>query len=583
MRSGKEGGQNVRTRSAARPAAASGGWKLCSMRRGALHLTRMHRPRSRLWDFPFLLECTQMKPSPRRYPMLLTHGAAILVGCLVGKILVGGATSTVPPYQNTTRPTARPSAMEISAAWLDESLREVRAENAPAETTQQAPLTIPELLKKCREEADAERKECNDRVDAIVKESARYANEPDPLAAIRRNMHAGDSENDHSLAIFQAWLDKDLETALAELGRNWRLSQDTDIPLLLERKLGRDWLKRQIEGDRTPYRLRTGLTGSLGRNLAWEGDLEGLLKQYDSISDPALKLRLIDSFSWSWPLDDPLLTARLLRQGSESARDGLMDRLTPPVELVSQSGSFPVGPASPPTCATWEWFDVLHAELNPGSRLAEPDGPAIPEKGVTEKFLFEATSFDEAVSLGLKAGDTHEAAVKKALEIQVGGAMSEGTDLEELYGEGRITRSEFLAELTRRIPGAEAFPEALEREAWRRTSMTSDAKQVRAWAAELSKQGEGSELLLDAVPSTNPYEDPRIPMRLSRYQIFTAELPEGPVLSKIRQREAQAWSRWNAVSPSRAGAWRDSLAADDRLREAIGEEEEQERERKGTP
>ena len=515
--------------------------------------------------------------------MLLTHGAAILVGCLAGKILLGDATSVVLSDQSTTRSDATPTSMEISSAWLDESLRQVRTEKVKSNTTQQNPLTIPELLRKSREEADAERKGCNDRVDAIVKESAQYANEPDPLAAIRRNMRAENPRDDHSLAIFQAWLVKDTETALAELGLNWRLSQDEDIPLILERKLGRDWLKRQVEDDDTPYRLRTGLTGSLGRTLAWEGDLAGLLKQYDSISDPALKLRLVDSFSWSWPLDDPLLTARMLKQGPEAVRDGLMDRLAPPVELVSQSGSFPAGPATPPTYATWEWFDVLHAEMNPGSRLAEPDSPAIPEKGVPEKFLFEAASFDEAVNLGLEAGDTREDAVKKALEFEVGAAMSEGTDLGELYGDGRITRSEFLAELTRRIPGAEAFPEALEREACRRTSMTSDAKQVTAWAVELSKQGEGSELIVDTLPSSNNDGDPRIPMRLSRHQIFTAELPEGPVLSKIRQRGAYAWSRWNAVSPSRAGAWRDSLPPGDRLRDAIRGNEEQEGKWKETP
>lgn len=215
----------------------------------------------------------------------------------------------------------------------------------------------------------------------------------------------------------------------------------------------------------------------------------------------------------------------------------------------------------PPSYANREWFNKVQAALNPGSpeifTPPFPEGKAVPAKSLTEE-----------VNAHVKSGDSRENAAAAALSRKIDDAMIEGTDLEELYGEGRISRAELLEELARRIPGAENFPDALEREAWRVTSMKSDARQAAAWAQELSERSAGRPLVPDG--SDN---DPRISLRLSRYQIFCDGISDDSVVSKIRNKQSYEWRLWHTVAPALAGAWRDALPPESPLRVKIREPE----------
>jgi hypothetical protein len=522
----------------------------------------------------------EMKP-PIRHAMLLTHGAAILLGCLAGKILLGDTTSSATPARNSARSAVRSSSMETSSAWLDESLRKARAEKAKVETIQQTRLMIPKLLKKCREEADAERKEDGEWIDEIVENSIKYANEPDPAAAIRRHMRAGNWRENHSLEILQAWLDKDPEAALAELDRNWALQKEEDLAGLLERRFGRDWLTRQVEDDNAPYRLRTSLADGLGRDLAWEGGLDGLLHQYNSISDPALKMRLAYSFSESWPLDDPLVTARFMEKDVPSElRNCFLGRWKPPAEFGVGSSSFPVGIGMPPTYATHEWFEQVRAAMNPESLPEDLRNP-IPQ--ITDEMIqrrLRIESLEETVKSHIKSGDTPEKAAERVLSSKVEAAIGEGTDLAELYGEGQMTRHEFLAELARRIPGSGSYPDTLERVAWKQTANGSDPKQVVAWAAELSQRRSMNDILENGMYSSN---DPRMLSQLASYQDFSAAMNEGRSLVGIRREAVFAWLSWQEISPALAADWRNSLTEEDPLRVAIRDREAQQKQERETP
>ncbi len=220
--------------------------------------------------------------------------------------------------------------------------------------------------------------------------------------------------------------------------------------------------------------------------------------------------------------------------------------------------SMPRSPASP------EWFAGVDALLHPGSS-EEADGPP-PEHVVEPKIVEESPmSFEDEVR-AIEKSDDRLKAVSNALASRISEVMNEGTDLEELYGEGRISRRELLAELTRRIPGSDAYPDLLEREAWRSTSMKSDPQVAAMWLEELSKQGSGDDLIPYEVTSSSIYGDPRIPYRLDRYQALAERLPDGQTLSRFRNREAYEWGRWYAVSPALARAWRDALPAGNPLR-----------------
>ncbi len=109
----------------------------------------------------------------------------------------------------------------------------------------------------------------------------------------------------------------------------------------------------------------------------------------------------------------------------------------------------------------------------------------------------ENESIEEEIGSNMVREGTREKAVEFTIRTKVSEAMGEGTDLKELYGEGKISRAELLQELRRRIPGGDSYPDELERQAWRFTALESDPTQVMAWAEELSILDEISRYLVE--------------------------------------------------------------------------------------
>lgn len=518
-----------------------------------------------------------MKP-PMRHRMLLTHVAAILLGSIGGKILLDFSSSPEP----LARGMASRPVMDASSAWLNESLRSVRQEKAEHERKSRKPATLAEELRSNREKADQERREYEERVDLIVKSSAAHAREPDPAAAIRKKLRVDRWQDDQSLEIFQAWLDRDPEAALAELAGNWQLLEKEDIPMMLEREFGRQWLERQFADENAPYRLRLQLADGLGRNLAWDGGMDGLLKQYALISDPKLKMRLAAAFSGSWPLDDPGETARFLgRDMPVELRDELLDDWKPPDELGplgSRGASFSAGVWMPPAYSTGDWFEKLCDAMDPDllpEDLKDPTFVQTPETGR------ESESIGEGIRSNMGQGMTREGAVEFTLLTMIAEVMGEGADLTELYGEGKISRSVLLQELNRRIPGGEKYPDELERQAWILTSVRSDPTQVMAWAKAVSISEEVKRYWIS---NSMPFSrDPRMKANLERFRTFAAAEADEKFQSMAHRGAFEAFQSWAAISPSAADAWRRSIPADGPLAKAIREKEELEKKRKEAP
>ncbi|MEO5912900.1 MAG: hypothetical protein ABIS50_01620 [Luteolibacter sp.] len=520
-----------------------------------------------------------MKARQNHRRAFASHGLALLIGGFGGLAILDNSKTAGNQNGTSTTKSVGAGANEMAETWIGDSLGKIREKNTEKELSPRKPLTMAEQLRANRVEAEKERKEYADQVDEILAEAPRYANEPDPAAAIRENMRAGRWQENHSMAIFQAWIDKDPEAALAELARNWKLQESEDIPLLLERKFGREWLAQQIGDDDAPYRFRNSALDAFARDLAWDGGLDGLLKAYNSIANPKMKLRLVYWFSWNWPLDDPAATARILSENVPvEMRNSLLDKWKPPTDFGS---SFPMNPSTPFPYMSHEWYHQLCEAMAPGSL---PDKFWNPPPGTYDdkrETVSVSPSLSDSVETKMKAGGTREDAVKDTLSSMVWQAMEEGTDLGELYGEGKISRKELLEELSRRIPGSEMFPDALEGEAWRITATISDPRQAAEWTAALSKRGDMVSLLGSM---SNASRDPRRKMRLEWNRIFAAGLETGPLSSQIQSEQVDNWSRWSAISPVAAAQWRDSLPEGDPLRAEIHKvEKELENKRKESP
>ncbi len=124
-----------------------------------------------------------MEPSRCRCVSLATHGAAVLLGVSVCVFWVGEETTG----ELRTEPVAKAIQARDSdeaRAWIEDSLRQVR-ESAAKLREEKKPLSVPELLKKRRKEADEERKELEARLDQIVKAARNHQSESDPAKAIR--------------------------------------------------------------------------------------------------------------------------------------------------------------------------------------------------------------------------------------------------------------------------------------------------------------------------------------------------------------------------------------------------------------
>lgn len=483
------------------------------------------------------LRITQMK--------FATHGLALMIGCAIALVLK----DNFPKGKDSSGADATGGLRKQGKAglvWLDDSLRAIREEavrSNAAEATQapevfEEPMTIAGFLRDERIRADEDRKLAIEAVDEILADSEKYRDLSDFPAAIRGCKR--DPFSDDLLPIFTAWLNKAPDAALAELARNWKLQESYRLSSLLERKYGRSWLEKQVKSDECPYRLRKAMAVEWGRWLGWDGGLEDFLGVCQSVSDPALKDLLVSAFAASWPRDSPENTGRILRDdASPEPQPLLLDRWSPMVNGCF--GSFPMveGMAN-------EWLDqVKHS--NPLY--------SAPERKIVDEPPPDKTGDDKP--------EDPEVIFKNSLPDVVSKAIDEGTDLAALFGENRISREEFLSELTRRIPGSERHPEELEREAWGRIAEKADPKRVASWAAELAAP-EDIDGLLRAIPYSK--HDPRHHWRLGLYRELAAASNGAELTQYLSSRAKESFQIWDGISPSVAAAWLDSLPTNDRLR-----------------
>lgn len=489
-----------------------------------------------------------------------THGAALLLGVLAWHALLGDPAPDVAEPTEAARQLQHLEPTAQSAAWIDASLAKMRSlENANA-AANNPPPTIEKFLKLLRQEWEEGWQEEDRELDQIVAKARSMHAISDPAAALLAALR---NKSDDRWVIFQHWLDTNPDAALAEVGRNQHLLDVSYLPALLERKFGIEGMKSMIANEQTSYRLRTALAAQLGRQAAHGTGLESLIKYYNSIADPKLKLRMTEEFANEWPLDEPESVARILvNEAPKDLRKMLLQKWK-----FSYSG---------PESGEVMWLKDLYPRL--GLEEFEYSDPESGHGGWSEESskrweARQSMAFDEVVQDYMKEGISHKDAVKEAIEIKLNQAMENGPDLIELFGEGQLTRAELLDELRRKVPESNAHPIALERQAWKMTAWTADPQELARWTVELSSNGDMDELLYQIFTPGNLYGDPRIPLRLERYRIVSQGIKNDISRNSVLRAAAWEWTRWQAVSPPAAEAWRDGLPKTEPLYDAIRSEE----------
>jgi hypothetical protein len=471
---------------------------------------------------------------------------------------------------NPPPPPPAGQARVVAAAWFDQALAKVKADHEETSSfSDREKLPIPELLKQYRRELEEERAEVNLRLDAIVNASSRYRDHPDPAAAMRTALkNQTDEGTNTALAIFHAWRERDLDAALACLARSWRLLDELyTTSALLEREFGRDWMAQQLRDDKLPYRMRRTIANGLATHFAWDAGLAGFITCYQTITDPELKDRFWERFADEWRLQDPPEVARILANDCPAAvRDKLLNDWAPPQGTFSD---FSFHPPDPATYVTVEWFKQVRGALDP-SLVPE----AIRDNECKPWWLEllpvakpEPASLDETIKSNLTDGASKPKAIGDAMSRMVEQAIQQTPGLAEPYLTGGATRRDLLDQLCQAIPGADAYPQALEQAAWRATAGRSDPRQLMEWAAELSKQDGFNGLFREAVvPDYGGNADPRGSHLLERLQIIVAAVTDTKTEADIRWRQQRTWENWRELAPRPALAWRDALHPDDPLR-----------------
>ncbi len=502
--------------------------------------------------------------SPRRFGFT-SHAVVLAVGLSGGLLLLDqrrlGLPVDAPPPQEPA------SHAQVAGAWLEQALAKAREEREKSDHCMDwEKLPIPELLKRNRREVDEQRAEIDPRLDAIISASSRYRDQADPEAAMRATLRTlTDEATDTALAMLHAWLVRDPEAALAGLGRNWRLLDDWYmLPALLEREFGRAWLAQQLGDEGVPYRMRHAIAHGLGTYLAWDAGLAGFLSSYQAVTDPVLRDRLWSTFTQEWPLEEPREVARILTNECPPAlRNKLLDLWAPPQGDVFQQGSFPASYR-----VSVEWFkqvrDTLEPAMVPEAIRDNKCQPWWLER--LEKTKPEPASLDASIAALLTDGQSKAKAIVQAMTRLVAQALEQNPGLAEPYVTGEATRQALLDQLRRDIPGADAYPQALEQAAWRATAARSEPRQLMAWAAALSKQEGFTDAFLEAVAPSYRNLDPRYTHVLDRYQVIVAAVTEPETATKIRNIQQNAWRNWRDLAPRPALAWREALPPDDPLR-----------------
>lgn len=494
---------------------------------------------------------------------LLSHGLAVAVGVGCGWLLPGLRASRNSGLAGDPSPGTDP---EVSAtAWVDRTLLAMREKEkaAKAAIVDLEALTVPELLRYQRREADRKRGELEARVAAIIQAAPRYQRVTDPAGAIaaafRRETYA-----DEALAVFQCWLDRDPDAALAHLRRNWRLLDDlAPVPVLLERKFGRKWQLARLADGATPIRMKRMLAAGIGQALGWHAGLAEALEASRKMGDSDLADLLLENFVEAWPLAEPATVVGLLAGKLPTAcRDRLLGSWVPDVLDESSQWLPPLPPdrfVSRP--ANLAWFrqvrDALPGELVPEClrqlAVRPPKKPPV------------AAPFDLSEKIA-RGADPDEAAYA-AMRFEVLTFLDQHPVLIDDRVAGRLSRRELLDHLCAQLPGAAAYPAELAQMAWLAAAARVEPQLLMAWAAELPRQGRHDEVLAEGVED-NASAEPRARYSLERYRLFSGK--DGGVADVAEPSQTanhidcwRAWRQWKWISPQAAVAWRKSLPPGD--------------------
>ena len=493
----------------------------------------------------------------------LSHGLAVAVGMGCGWLLPGLRASRNSGLAGDPSPGTDP---EVSAtAWVDRTLLAMREKEkaAKAAMVDLEALSVPELLRYQRREADRKRGGLDARVAAIIQAAPRYQRVTDPAGAIaaafRRETYA-----DEALAVFQSWLDRDPDAALAHLRRNWRLLDDlAPVPVLLERKFGRKWQLARLADEATPIRMKRMLAAGIGQALGWHAGLAEALEASRKLANSDLADLLMENFVAAWPLAEPATVVGLLA-GKLPADDRhrLLDSWVPSVSKHPFSDGFIAWNAS---VTNFEWFrqvrDALPAELVPED-LREITTSS-PDEWEQEVPLDFAGTIAKQTARGVDPA----AAACAAMRFEVLTFFDQHPVLIDDRVAGRLSGRELLDHLCAQLPGAEAYPAELAQMAWLAAAARVEPQLLMAWAAELPRQGRHDEVLAEGVED-NASAEPRARYSLERYRLFSGK--DGGVADVAEPSQTanhidcwRAWRQWKWISPQAAVAWRKSLPPGD--------------------
>jgi hypothetical protein len=436
------------------------------------------------------------------------------------------------------------------AEWMEEQLAEVREEQRRRgewiEFETHADLEA--RMERDRESLDAAEEKLDQWLAGLRAKADEVAGSSDPGADIERRRAEGASDED-LLPHMLAWLRVDREAALAKLA-GWHDAITCDgerVGAMLGSEFGEEWVHDAASSEATPYPVRLSLAIEAGRAAGMDGGVEKLLRSYERVTEPRLRGVMVQSFIGGWRLEDPVAVARFLGQTAPPELRDLM--------LVGWRSPGALGSA-------WrDWRAALLKELEVypvpayARRIAETC-PLTEAPGFFDPKPPSDKPLEEYLD-GSEGGDGSKLA--DAMNWKVQDWIEEGTDLRELYCEGRISRDELLQGLTERIPGSENYPDQLERAAWQHTVHFSNPVEAAAWGRELAARGDLSSPIDEG--RRKLYYDPRKRRQLDRLTMMASLEPKKWAAGILVEDAVEEWSEWHRLSPPDARKWRESLPA----------------------
>lgn len=483
----------------------------------------------------------------KRAVLITTHLGVLAVAFFFTRNLSAPST---PSKETPTHPSARVVAAKQVQTWIRNELFLVQEESQrrAADITFAKTATLPQRMERDQQERKAKNADLLEEIESIRGQASQLGRVANPHREILDGLKREENTNIlFSIALW--WLRNDRETALKELSEpafDELLKWNSGLAgALLHTEFGSAWAANSLRSNETPSLLRALLAKDLGRVTGQGGGLLRLADEFRSLNDPFLQVELVDSFLRWWKLEEPASSAHfLLNQAPPALRDLFLG------ELVSR---FSLN-------HSWDsWREELNkhlvkadlpdyvTELALTFPLSEPLGfwdPKPPESRSLAEQLASYSGGDDDPAHGI-------------IRSLVLGWIDEGTDLRELYGEGRITREELLDKLAERIPGAAEHPNHLEQAAWLATVGHSSPQRAEAWARSLSSRSlfpREHFRLAEAIK-----KDPRQRMALERLRFAIALTPTKDSQNAFQRQAQSHFADWIALGPRHARRWRDSI------------------------